>query len=58
MGAMIEELCEMMVVVVRMVSDRVMTVVLVFEHGVSRMICGWSLEEKLYFHDVLEGELT
>ena len=53
-----EELCEM-VVEVRMVCDRVMTVV-VFE-DVLRFICGYapqsgrSLEEKRSFYDELSG---
>ena len=51
-GAMVkEELCENMAEV-RMVSDRVMTLAVVFEEDVLRLICGYapksgkSLEEK------------
>ena len=49
-----EELC-VMVVEVRMVIDRVMTVVVVFEEDVLRLICGYApqsgrqLEEKQSF---------
>ena len=51
-----EELCEK-VVEVRMVSDRVMNVVVVFEEDVLRLICGYapqsgrSFEEKQSFYD-------
>ena len=54
-GVMVkEELCEL-VVEVRKVSDGVMTVVVVVEEDVLRLICGYapqsgrSFEEKLYF---------
>ena len=56
-----EELCDK-VVEVRIVSDRVMTVVVVFEEDVLRLIygyvpqSGWSLEEKQSFHDELKCE--
>ena len=44
MGIMVkEELCEK-VVEVRMASDRVMTVVLVIEEDVPRLICGYALQ--------------
>ena len=36
-----EELCEK-VVEVRRISDRVMTIVVVFEEGVLRLICGYT----------------
>ena len=55
-----EELCEM-VVEVRRVSDRVMSVV-VFEEDVLRLICGYapqsgrSFEEKQSFYDELKCE--
>ena len=39
---MVEELCE--VVEVRRVSDRVMSVMLVFEDDVLRLICWYSLQ--------------
>ena len=51
-----EELCEKMVEI-RMVGDRVMTLVVVFEEGVLRLICvyaplsGKSLEEEHSFYD-------
>ena len=61
-GVMVkEELCGK-VVEVRRVSDRVMTVVVVFEEDVQRLICGYatqcerSLEEKQYFYDELKYE--
>ena len=50
------------VVGVRMVSDRVMTVVVVFAEDVLRLIGGYapqsrrSFEEKQSFHDELKGE--
>ena len=56
-----EELCEK-VVEVRRVSDGVMTVVVVFEEDVLRLICryalqsGRSLEEKQSFYDGLKCE--
>ena len=42
MGVMVKELFE--VVEVRMVSDRVMAIVLVFEEDVLRLICGYGLQ--------------
>ena len=56
-----EELCKK-VVEVRRVSDRVMTVAVVFEEDVLRLICwhalqsGRSLGEKQSFYDELKGE--
>ena len=56
-----EELCEK-VVDVRRVSDRVMTVVVVYEEDMLRLICaydlqsGRSLEEKQSFYDELKSE--
>ena len=53
-----EELCEK-VVRVRLVSDRVMAVVVVFEVSVLRLICGYTqqsggrFDEKQSFHDEL-----
>ena len=62
MGVMeIEEQCEK-VVEVRMVCNRVMTVVIFFEEDVLRLICGYApqggrhLEEKQSFCDELKGE--
>ena len=63
MGVMVkEELCEK-VVGVRRVSGRVMTVAVVFEEDVLRLICGYapqsgrSFEEKQCFYDKLKCEL-
>ena len=56
-----EELCEN-VVEIKMVSDRVMAVVTVFEEDVLKLTCGYAplcrrrLEEKQYFYDKLKGE--
>ena len=56
-----EELCEK-VIEIRMVSDRVMTVVVDLEEDVLRLVCGYapqsgrSLEERLSFCDELKGE--
>ena len=56
-----EELCEK-VIEVRMVSDRVMTLVVVFKEDVLRLICGHApqigrcLEEKQSFYDELKCE--
>lgn len=57
-----EELCEK-VVEVRRRNDRVMTIVMVFEEEVVRLICGYApqsgrtREEKECFYDELAGEL-
>ena len=56
-----EELCENLVKV-RRASDRVMTVAVVSEEDVLRLICGYpaqsgtSLEEKQSFYDELKSE--
>ena len=63
MGIMVkEELCEK-VLEVRRVSDRMMTVVVVFEDDVLRLLCVYApqsirLEEKQSFYDELEGEFN
>ena len=60
-GVMVKELCKK-VVEVGSVSDRVLTVVVVFEEDVLRLICwyapqiGRSLEEEQVFCNELKGE--
>ena len=59
---MVKELCEK-VVEVRRVSDKEMTLLLVFEEDVLRQICGYApqsgryLENKRFFYDWFTGEL-
>ena len=61
MGVLVkEELCEKVVEVNR-VSGRVMSVVVVFEEDVLRLICGYAPQcgrsfDKLSFYDELKGE--
>ena len=61
MGVIVkEDLCEK-VVEVRMVSDGVMTVVVVFEKDVLRLTCGYAPQsgdilKKQSFYDELKGE--
>ena len=62
-GVMVkDELCEK-VVEVRRVSDRLMSVFVVFEEDVLRLICGYApqsgsgFEENHSFYDELKGEL-